>query len=129
MIYYINYYKIDFLYDIENRLIAIIGILMWRIIFKGYIFIILVYIFVSCQLNLAEYKTIAYIEENFAREITSGEIEDIACYSYRNFQRVFMKLFGETLSGFQKRLRLENAYKNFFILLKNLVYCFGSRLL
>ncbi|MCL1673755.1 AraC family transcriptional regulator [Elizabethkingia ursingii] len=56
-------------------------------------------------------KTIAYIEENFDREITSREIEDIACYSYRNFQRVFMKLFGETLSGFQKRLRLENAYK------------------
>lgn len=64
----------------------------------------------STELNRIQ-KTIAYIEENFAREITSGEIEDIACYSYRNFQRVFMKLFGETLSGFQKRLRLENAYK------------------
>jgi AraC family transcriptional regulator len=65
---------------------------------------------VPTELNRIQ-KTIAYIEENFDREITSMEIEDIACYSYRNFQRVFMKLFGETLSGFQKRLRLEYAYK------------------
>lgn len=56
-------------------------------------------------------QTIAHIEENFYREIPSREVEEIACYSYRNFQRVFMKVFGETLSGFQKRLRLENAYK------------------
>lgn len=57
------------------------------------------------------HSVIAYIEENFDREITSREIEDISFYSYRNFQRVFMKVFGETVSGFQKRLRLENAYK------------------
>lgn len=56
-------------------------------------------------------KIIDYIEINFDREITAHEIESISHYSYRNFQRIFFKLFNETISGFQKRLRLENAYK------------------
>lgn len=56
-------------------------------------------------------KIVDYIEENFDSEITADEIESISHYSYRNFQRIFFKIFNETISGFQKRLRLENAYK------------------
>lgn len=56
-------------------------------------------------------KIVDHIEENFDREITAYEIESISHYSYRNFQRIFFKIFNETISGFQKRLRLENAYK------------------
>ena len=56
-------------------------------------------------------KIVDHIEENFAREITAEEIEHLSQYSYRNFQRIFFKIFKETISGFQKRLRLETAYK------------------
>ncbi|ATL76009.1 transcription activator effector-binding protein [Chryseobacterium piperi] len=56
-------------------------------------------------------KIVDLIEENFDREITAFEIESMSHYSYRNFQRIFFKIFNETISGFQKRLRLENAYK------------------
>lgn len=56
-------------------------------------------------------KIIDHIEINFDREVTAQEIESISHHSYRNFQRIFFKLFNETISGFQKRLRLENAYK------------------
>lgn len=64
------------------------------------------------QANFSEIqKIIDHIEINFDREVTAHEIESISHYSYRNFQRIFFKLFNETISGFQKRLRLENAYK------------------
>ncbi|PKF74489.1 GyrI-like domain-containing protein [Chryseobacterium sp. PMSZPI] len=64
------------------------------------------------QVNFSEIqKIINYIEINFDREVTAHEIESMSHYSYRNFQRIFFKLFNETISGFQKRLRLENAYK------------------
>ncbi|WP_345991987.1 AraC family transcriptional regulator [Chryseobacterium sp. Chry.R1] len=56
-------------------------------------------------------KIVDLIEENFDREITAYEIESMSHYSYRNFQRIFFRIFNETISGFQKRLRLENAYK------------------
>lgn len=56
-------------------------------------------------------KIVNHIEAHFDREITAHEIESISHYSYRNFQRIFFKIFNETISGFQKRLRLENSYK------------------
>lgn len=56
-------------------------------------------------------KIVDHIEANFDREVTAHEIESMSHYSYRNFQRIFFKLFNETISGFQKRLRLENSYK------------------
>ncbi|MGU3375227.1 AraC family transcriptional regulator [Chryseobacterium sp. M5A1_1a] len=56
-------------------------------------------------------KIVNHIEANFDREIAAHEIESMSHYSYRNFQRVFFKIFNETISGFQKRLRLENSYK------------------
>lgn len=64
------------------------------------------------QISFSEiHKIVDYIEENFDREITAYEVEAMCQYSYRNFQRIFFKIFNETISGFQKRLRLENAYK------------------
>ncbi|WP_160136111.1 GyrI-like domain-containing protein [Chryseobacterium sp. c4a] len=64
------------------------------------------------QTNFNEIQEIIdHIELNFDREVTAHEIESMSHYSYRNFQRIFFKLFNETISGFQKRLRLENAYK------------------
>ncbi|WP_347217604.1 AraC family transcriptional regulator [Chryseobacterium sp.] len=64
------------------------------------------------QANFSEIqKVIDHIEINFDREVAAHEIESISHYSYRNFQRIFFRLFNETISGFQKRLRLENAYK------------------
>ncbi|PQA95570.1 transcription activator effector-binding protein [Chryseobacterium shigense] len=56
-------------------------------------------------------KIVDHIENNFDREITAAEIEHLSQYSYRNFQRIFFKIFKETISGFQKRLRLEKSYK------------------
>nr|WP_262901693.1 AraC family transcriptional regulator [Chryseobacterium sp. OSA05B] len=56
-------------------------------------------------------KIVDHIEENFDREITADEIEYLSQYSYRNFQRIFFKIFKENISGFQKRLRLEKSYK------------------
>ncbi|WP_228440023.1 AraC family transcriptional regulator [Chryseobacterium phocaeense] len=56
-------------------------------------------------------KIVDHIEEHFDREITADEIECLSQYSYRNFQRIFFKIFNETISGFQKRLRLEKSYK------------------
>ncbi len=54
---------------------------------------------------------IKFIEENYNREISIVDLEDIACYSYRNLQRVFKNIFGESIGEFHKRLKLENGYK------------------
>lgn len=52
-----------------------------------------------------------FIEENFNRQITINEIEKISFYSYRNIQRIFKYACGETIGAYQKRLKLEHAYK------------------
>lgn len=56
-------------------------------------------------------KVIKYIEDHFDEEITAEEIENVSHYSYRNIQRIFKKIFGENIISFQRRLRLEKAYK------------------
>lgn len=55
--------------------------------------------------------TIHFIEENYARTISVNELERSSCYSYRNFQRIFKSTCNESIGSFQKRLKLENAYK------------------
>lgn len=55
--------------------------------------------------------TIKYIEEHYHRNISIQQLEHISNYSYRNAQRVFKIIFKESLGTFQKRLKLENAYK------------------
>ncbi|MBB6109567.1 AraC family transcriptional regulator [Mucilaginibacter lappiensis] len=54
---------------------------------------------------------IKYIEENYNRDISIQKLEQLSNYSYRNVQRVFKNIFHESLGTFQKRLKLENAYK------------------
>jgi AraC family transcriptional regulator len=54
---------------------------------------------------------VKFIEDNYHRNIPIQELEDIGCYSYRNLQRIFQNIFKETIGAFQKRLKLENAYK------------------
>lgn len=56
-------------------------------------------------------NTIHFIEENYARVISVKEIEQVSFYSYRNFQRIFKSACNENIGSFQKRLKLENAYK------------------
>ncbi len=54
---------------------------------------------------------IKYIEENYNEDISIQKLEQLSNYSYRNAQRVFKNIFNESLGAFQKRLKLENAYK------------------
>ncbi len=54
---------------------------------------------------------IKYIEENNHKNITVKELEKISNNSYRNLQRIFKKAFNESDGSFQKRVKLENAYK------------------
>lgn len=54
---------------------------------------------------------IKYIEEHYNQDISVQELEQLSNYSYRNIQRVFKNIFHESLGAFQKRLKLENAYK------------------
>lgn len=56
-------------------------------------------------------KIVLLIENNFDNEITQSELEKISNYSYRNIQRIFKSIFGENIKSFQRRLRLERAYK------------------
>jgi AraC family transcriptional regulator len=55
--------------------------------------------------------TIHFIEENYYRTITIKEIEQVSFYSYRNIHRIFKNVCKESIAAFQKRLKLENAYK------------------
>ncbi len=52
-----------------------------------------------------------YIQTNYNQSITPTALEQISFYSYRNLQRIFKSLFGETIGVYQKRIRLENAAK------------------
>jgi AraC family transcriptional regulator len=52
-----------------------------------------------------------FIQENYTRTIPPKELEAISFYSYRNLQRIFKALFGETIGTHQKRIRLESAAK------------------
>lgn len=56
-------------------------------------------------------KLLQFIEGNYHRIIEPKELEHISNYSYRNTQRIFQNIYNETLGGFQKRLKLENGYK------------------
>lgn len=56
-------------------------------------------------------RILFFLERNYNRHILPKEIEDITNYSYRNAQRIFKKIFKETIGEFQIRLRLENGFK------------------
>ncbi|WP_316751994.1 AraC family transcriptional regulator [Pedobacter gandavensis] len=64
----------------------------------------------SANLNCV-YNTISLIEKNYDQVISIEELEDVSHYSYRNIQRIFKYTCGETVGAYQKRLKVENAYK------------------
>ncbi len=73
-------------------------------------------------------RILKYIDENYHGTITKGEIEEKVYCSQRNSQRLFKRFFNETISNCQKRLRLENAYKNLIYTtetIKNIAYDVG----
>ncbi len=57
------------------------------------------------------YNTQAYIEAHYNESIAVQTLEQISFYSYRNLQRVFKSVYGETMGAYQTRLKVENAYK------------------
>lgn len=57
------------------------------------------------------YNTINFIENNYNKQISIQELENVSCYSYRNIQRIFKYTCNETIGEYQTRLKLENAYK------------------
>lgn len=57
------------------------------------------------------YNSITLIEKNYDQVISIEELEEVSHYSYRNIQRIFKYTCGETVGAYQKRLRVENAYK------------------
>ena len=65
---------------------------------------------ISSNLNCV-YNTLSFIEKNYDQLISIEQLEDISHYSYRNIQRIFRYTCGETIGAYQKRLRVENAYK------------------
>lgn len=65
---------------------------------------------ISTNLNCV-YNTLSFIEKNYAQDISIKELEDVSNYSYRNIQRIFRYTCDETIGAYQKRLRVENAYK------------------
>ncbi len=54
---------------------------------------------------------VSYIRTEYANKISVAELEALAPYSYRNLQRVFKALFGETIGAFVSRLKVENGAK------------------
>ena len=57
------------------------------------------------------YDIISFVERNYNQQLAIKDIEAVSFYSYRNIQRIFKFTCGETIGAFQKRLRLERAYK------------------
>ncbi|MGO4290893.1 AraC family transcriptional regulator [Chitinophaga sp. RAB17] len=57
------------------------------------------------------YNMLHFIEKNYDQEVSIKQLEEVSHYSYRNIQRIFKYTCGETIGAYQKRLRVENAYK------------------
>lgn len=58
-------------------------------------------------LQMAE--AVAYIEENYLRDISIRQLSDLACISNRHFIRVFKKNYGATPMDYVIRLRLNHS--------------------
>lgn len=62
------------------------------------------------KIQLDNYKKLrAYINEHFKEEINIPRIEEVCHYSYRNINRIFQAIHGETIGKYIKRIRLEKA--------------------
>ena len=63
------------------------------------------------------HSVLRLIEDHHNTPISIKDLERVSHYSYRNIQRIFKYTCGETIGEYQKRLKIENAYK--FILYTN----------
>lgn len=54
-------------------------------------------------------KLMAYINQHFKEAINIKDIEQICHYSYRNINRIFQAIHGETIGKYIKRIRLEKG--------------------
>lgn len=62
------------------------------------------------KIQLDNYKKLmAYLNEHFKEDINIQSIEEICHYSYRNINRIFQAIHGETIGKYIKRIRLEKA--------------------
>lgn len=62
------------------------------------------------KIQLDNYKKLmTYINEHFKEDINIQRIEEICHYSYRNINRIFQAIHGETVGKYIKRIRLEKA--------------------
>lgn len=62
------------------------------------------------KIQLENYKKLmAYINQHFKEDINIQRIEEICHYSYRNINRIFQAIHGETIGKYIKRIRLEKA--------------------
>ncbi|NRB46588.1 MAG: AraC family transcriptional regulator [Saprospiraceae bacterium] len=57
------------------------------------------------------YNTQSYIQEYYNQPLSIAQLEQISCYSYRNLQRIFKSVYGETLGAYQSRLKCDHAFK------------------
>lgn len=54
-------------------------------------------------------KALQYIQQHLSKTLTLAEIAAEACFSPYHFHRQFVATTGETVAGYQRRLRLERA--------------------
>ena len=59
----------------------------------------------------ALYPVLDFINQHYNQSLKPEALERLSFYSYRNLQRIFKSIFGETIGAYQKRIRLENAAK------------------
>lgn len=57
------------------------------------------------------YNTQSYIQEHYSQPLSIGRLEQLSCYSYRNLQRIFKSVYGETIGAYQSRLKCDHAFK------------------
>lgn len=53
----------------------------------------------------------SYLKTNFKHEIHANQIAEVACYSYRNINRIFRAVYGESIGASIQRLQLEGLAK------------------
>lgn len=61
--------------------------------------------------NRLLYPVLDFIDQQYQRQIDPAELAALSFCSYRNLQRIFKSLYGETIGAYQKRIRLEQSAK------------------
>ena len=54
-------------------------------------------------------RTLDYVRDHFAEDLTLAKLAKVACFSKFHFHRIFRTLLGETVNQYVRRVRLEKA--------------------